>query len=132
MKAVLMRAHGRPDQVCETVELDDIESAGDGEVVVEIEASAINPADLLILEGNYPGPDELPAPIGIEGAGRVVAVGSGIADLAPGDKVLSMGRSNWAQRVLLKAEQSIKIPAALDSRQAAMLKANPPTAHLML
>ena len=42
MKAVLMRAHGRPDQVCETVELEDIESAGDGEVVVEIEASAIN------------------------------------------------------------------------------------------
>lgn len=124
--------HGQPDQVCRCVEVDDPGAPDADEVIVEIAASAINPADLLIMEGRYPGPEELPAPMGIEGAGRVVTVGASVTSLQAGDHVISLGRSNWAERVRLKAQQVIKVPAALSFQDAAMLKANPPSAYLML
>lgn len=132
MKAIQLREHGRPDAVCACVEVDDVGAPGDNEVVVAIAASAINPADLLIMEGRYPGPAELPAPMGIEGAGHVVAVGGAVHGLEPGDKVMSLARANWAEHIRVDASHVIKLPAALDLRQAAMLKANPPSAHLML
>ncbi|HSM19181.1 MAG TPA: 2-enoyl thioester reductase domain-containing protein, partial [Hyphomicrobiales bacterium] len=132
MKAVRLNGNGRPEEVCECVETDAPGEPGEGEVVLEIMASAINPADLLIFEGRYPGPAEFPAFVGIEGAGRVVKVGAGVTGLEEGDHVISLGRANWAQQVKADAAQFIRIPKDLDFRQAAMLKANPPTAHLML
>ena len=86
---------------------------GPGEAVVSIRASAINPADLLIFEGRYPGPESLPAPVGIEGAGFVDAVGEGVTGLAPGDHVLSLGRANWAERIRADTATLIRIPKAL-------------------
>ncbi len=132
MKAVVLEKTGRPELVCKAIDCDDISSPKAGEVVVAIEASAINPADLLMFEGRYPGPTEFPAPIGIEGAGRVVEVGTGVDDLKVGNKVISLDRANWAERVCGGSDRFIKVPEALDIRQAAMLKANPPSAELML
>jgi NADPH:quinone reductase-like Zn-dependent oxidoreductase len=132
MTAIRLKGNGRPEAVCECVETVDPGAPAEGEVVVDIMASAINPADVLIIEGRYPGPTEFPAFIGIEGAGRVRAVGAGVTSVGEGDHVISLGRANWAQRIKVDAAQLIRIPKDLDFRQAAMLKANPPTAHLML
>ena len=136
MKVIHLIEHGRPDAVCACVEVDDPGAPGDDEVVVEIQAAAINPADLLTIEGRYPGATDLPAVMGIEGAGRIVSVGvsagSAAGGLAPGDKVISLGRANWAERIRVKADAVIVVPQALDIRDAAMLKANPPSAHFML
>ena len=131
MRAVQLLRHARPDLACATVEVAEPGDPGPGEAVVAIRASAINPADLLIFEGRYPGPEELPAFVGIEGAGEVLAVGADV-DLAPGDHVLSLGRANWAEQVKGEAAQFIRIPKSLPWRDAAQLKANPPSAHLML
>jgi trans-2-enoyl-CoA reductase len=132
MKAIHLIDYGRPDLVCKCVDVNDVGSAGPGEVVVAIEASAINPADLLMFKGLYPGPSDFPAAIGIEGAGHVIEIGAGVSDLKIGDKVISLGRANWVERVRDDASRFIKMPEALDIRQAAMLKANPPSAELML
>ncbi len=132
MRAIQLQRHARPDEACACVEVEEVGEPDPDEVVVEVQASAINPADLLMFEGRYPGPVELPAAVGIEGAGRVLSVGSDVADLAPGDLVLSLERANWAERIRVKAGRVIKLPGELDVRQAAMLKANPPSAHLML
>lgn len=132
MRAVQFTAFGSPPEVCECVDVADPGPPGAGEVVVAIEAAAINPADLLIIEGRYPGVSELPARLGIEGAGRVVAVGPDVTGLSEGDPVMSLGRANWAERVKLKAEQVIRVPPEADMRQMGMLKANPASAHLML
>ncbi len=132
MKQIQLLRHARPDEACACVEVEDVGAPGAGEVVVAIEAAAINPADLLSFEGRYPGPETLPAPVGIEGAGRIVEAGPGVEGLAPGDKVMSLSRANWSERLRLPAAQVVKLPEALDLRQAAMLKANPPSAHLML
>ncbi|MFQ5755774.1 MAG: zinc-dependent alcohol dehydrogenase family protein [Acidiferrobacterales bacterium] len=132
MKAVEFSEFGIPHAVCHCVDVEGVGDPADDEVVVDIEASPINPADLLIIQGKYPGPSELPARLGIEGVGRITAIGKGVKTLAVGDRVISLGRTNWAQRVKLKAEQAIKVAADLDLLQLAMLKANPPTALLML
>ena len=132
MRQIVLTGHGRPDQVvrCDTVD-DPAEPEGN-EVTVAIKAAAINPADLLIFEGRYPGPTDLPAPVGIEGAGEVIAVGPNVDGLKVGDKVMSLGRANWADKVQADASQFIKLPEELSWTDAAQIKANPPSAHLML
>lgn len=132
LKHIVLDGTGRPEDVCRVVEADDPGAPEGNEVVVAIRAAAINPADLLIMEGRYPGPAEIPAPIGIEGAGEVVATGPDVTGLAVGDRVMSLGRANWAEQVRGDAGQFIRLPEALDWRDAAQMKANPPTAHLML
>jgi NADPH:quinone reductase-like Zn-dependent oxidoreductase len=132
MKAVEFTSYGIPHEVCRCVDVEDVGPPEPGEVVVEIEASAINPADLLIVEGRYPGPAELPARLGIEGVGTIVAVASDVEGLAVGDRVVSLDRANWAQRVRIPAGRAVKVPPDTDVLQLAQLKANPPSAMLML
>ncbi len=132
MKAIEFASHGVPHEVCRCVDVPEVGPPQAGEIVVEILASAINPADLLIVEGRYPGPEVLPARLGIEGVGRIVAVGSNVEDLAVGDRVISMDRQNWAQQVRIPAARAVKITADADPLQLAQLKANPPSALLML
>ncbi|MGI9383065.1 MAG: zinc-dependent alcohol dehydrogenase family protein [Methyloligellaceae bacterium] len=132
MKRVELMGFGRPEDVCRVAEVDDAGPPAGNEVVVAIKAAAINPADLLIMEGRYPGPSEFPALLGIEGAGEVIAVGGDVGTLTVGDRVMSLGRENWAEEVRGDASAFIKLPAELDWRDAAQLKANPPSAHLML
>ncbi len=132
MHRIELQKHARPDLACALVDAPDPGAPGAGEAIVSIRASAINPADLLIFEGRYPGPESLPAPVGIEGAGIVDAVGAGVTDLAPGDHVLSLGRANWAEKIRAETATLVRIPKALGFRDAAQLKANPPTASLML
>ncbi|MBX2825503.1 MAG: zinc-dependent alcohol dehydrogenase family protein [Gammaproteobacteria bacterium] len=131
MQAIQLISHGTPATSCECIEVP-VSAPAAGEVQVAIKAAAINPADLLIFEGRYPGPATLPALVGIEGAGIVTAVGTGVDDLAVGDHVISMGRANWADSVTADAEQFLPIPKELPWEQAAQLNANPPSAHLML
>ena len=132
MKTARLTAFGVPHEVVECADVADVGEPDYGEVVIEVEACSINPADLLIIEGLYPSDLAPPAPLGIEGAGRVVAVGGGVSDVAVGDKVMSLGRANWVRKLRLKAEQVIKLPPGVDILQAAMLKVNPATAQLML
>lgn len=68
------------------------------EVNLRIEAAPINPAEILIMEGKYASNPPLPAKLSIEGVGTITAVGDGVQDFAVGDRVMSMGRANWAPR----------------------------------
>ena len=132
MKRVHLTGLGRPQDVCQVADVEDIGPPAANEVVVAIKAAAINPADLLIMEGRYPGPTSFPANLGIEGAGEVIAVGDSVTGLAVGDRVMSFGRENWVEQVRGDAAMFIKLPPAISWQDAAQLKANPPSAHLML
>lgn len=132
MKQIQLVRYGSPEITCECIDTDPLPAPVPGHINVAIRASAINPADLLIFEDRYPGPDELPAFVGIEGAGEVIALGDGVSEYQLGDHVLSLGRANWAEQVSGEAKQFVKIPDELDWASAAQLKANPPSAHLML
>ncbi len=130
---IASRLHGF-GQAPEVLRLDDLPSVDpeEGELVLEMLAAPINPADLNIIEGKYGELPELPAVLGNEGVGRVVGVGTGVVGFEAGDLVLPMVRQTWARRMVVSAEGAIRLPAGIDPFQAAMLAVNPPTAWAML
>ena len=132
MKQVQLHAYGVPEEVVACVEVADVGAPGAGEVVFDVIAFPINPADLGLCFGNYRVRPPLPVTPGAECVGRVAAVGAGVAGFAPGDLVINLLRENWAARRRVAAEHLVKIPADLDLQQAAMLRINPPTASLLL
>ncbi|MFQ5922420.1 MAG: alcohol dehydrogenase catalytic domain-containing protein [Anaerolineales bacterium] len=86
MKAVLFHRHGG-NEVLEYGEIPAPEPAA-GEVLVRMEAAALNRVDLFTREG-WPGLElEMPHVPGADGAGRVVEVGSQVAQFAIGDRVV--------------------------------------------
>jgi len=131
MLAARLHAFGRASEVLRVDEIF-VPQAGFGELLVEMLAAPVNPADLNIIEGKYGELPELPAVIGNEGVGRVVDVGGGVSGFAPGDLVLPMSRGTWTNRLLAKADDVVLLPAGLDVFQAAMLTVNPPSAWAML
>jgi len=82
MKAAVMRANDAP-LVIEDVRIDD---PGAGEVLVRTVASGICHSDLHVIKGSLPVPP--PCILGHEPAGIVEAVGAGVADFRPGDRVI--------------------------------------------
>ena len=96
-------------------------------VVVGIEARPINPADLLLLTGRHVFVPELPAPVGIEGAGRVVSAGPQ-SRLRVGSIVAIPRGGTWSERLALRDDEVVPLPDGIDMEQAAMLAVNPFTA----
>ncbi len=132
MKIVQIAAFGAPQEVAACVEVPELGPPAEDEVLVEVEAFPINPVDLLTIEGRYATRPALPATPGSESVGRVLAAGPAVHEVAVGDRVINLGRSNWAQRLKVKAETVLKVPASADVLQLAMLKINPATALSML
>ena len=102
------------------------------EIVFDVLAFPINPADISFCRGNYRLRPPLPATPGAECVGRVAAVGADVAGIRPGDLVIHMQRENWVQRRRIAAADAIALPSGLDLTQAAMLRINPATALLLL
>lgn len=132
MKQVQFTAFGEPETVVASVDVPDLGSPGDGEVVVTIDAFPINPADLLTITGGYAVKPDLPATLGAEATGHVTALGAGVTDLRIGDRVIILARNNWCQQRCLPASDVIAVPGDADVLQLAMLKVNPATAWMML
>ena len=132
MKKIVLDAYGVPEDVARCLDAPDIGAPSAGEVVFDVIAFPINPADIGFCRGNYRIRPPLPATPGAECVGRVAAVGDGVTHVKPDDLVINLQRENWAARRRVKAEDAVPIPAGLDLRQAAMLRINPPTALLML
>ena len=99
MKSAQLSAIGPAEKVVKCIDVADPGAPGKGEVLVDIVACSINPADILMIEGNYATVPETPCPVGIEGAGTVVAVGPEVTSLQVGDKVMSLARTNWVQQI---------------------------------
>ena len=101
--------------------------------MVGVEFSPINFNDLMVVWGIYAWRPELPATMGNEGAGKVLAVGEGVTAVKVGDRVvLPFTVRKWQQRVLVPAEELIVVPPDADPQQAAMMAINPVTAALLL
>ena len=132
MKTIEITAYGAPESVAQCIEAPDVGSPGPGEILFDVLAFPINPADLSFCRGNYRLHPPLPATPGAECVGRVAAVGAGVSHVKPGDLVINMQRENWTQRRRIGADDAIPLPAGLDLAQAAMLRINPATAQLLL
>jgi trans-2-enoyl-CoA reductase len=132
MKQILLERYGQPEEGVRCADVADVGTPGPGEVVFDVLAFPINPADISMCRGNYRLKPTLPATPGAECVGRVTAVGAGVSHVKPGNLVINLQRENWAQRRRVKSDDVIAVPPGLELRQAAMLRINPPTALLLL
>ena len=132
MKQVLIDRYGTPWDVARCADIPDVGEPADDEVVFDVLAFPINPADMWFCKGSYRLKPPLPATPGAECVGRVTAVGSAVKHVRTGDLVINLQRENWTQKRRVKGDDAIPLPAGIDLRQAAMVRINPPTARLML
>ena len=132
MKQVLIDRYGTPWDVARCADVPDVGEPAADEVVFDVLAFPINPADMWFCKGSYRLKPPLPATPGAECVGRVSAVGSAVKHVRVGDLVINLQRENWTQKRRVKGGDAIPLPAGIDLRQAAMVRINPPTARLML
>ena len=132
MKVAQFASFGSPAKVIECVKVPDLNDPKDNEVLVDVLACPINPADVLNIEGRYGVTPNLPARLGAECVARVKKVGSAVDDFKEGDIVLPLDRENWVQQKIVSDKNLILLPSNVDPLQLSMLKVNPATAYLML
>ncbi|OII69361.1 NAD(P)H-quinone oxidoreductase [Streptomyces sp. CC77] len=95
---------------------------GEGEVLVDVAATAVNRADLLQRQGFYPPPPGAPVYPGLECSGRVAAVGPGATGWAVGDEVCALlAGGGYAEKVAVPAGQLLPVPNGVDVVTAAAL-----------
>ena len=134
MKTLQLRAFGKPTTAPELIESVAPEP-GAGQVLVALEAAPINPSDLLLISGRYGYRPALPAPLGAEGVGRIVAVGPAVDPVRIGDRVLiipTLEHGTWQDQTVIDEGSAIPVDPAADALQLAMLGINPLTADLLL
>jgi NADPH:quinone reductase-like Zn-dependent oxidoreductase len=133
MRAVQLTAFGNPFDGLEYVEIPEPDAPGLNQVLIGVEFSPINPNDLMVAQGIYAFRPPLPAVIGNEGVGRVLAIGPGVESVKVGDRVLAPPASfTWRERIVVSAGGLSALPPDADPQQLAMLAINPPTAALLL
>ncbi len=132
MKQIQYSSFGQPSAVAKCVDVPELSPPTAWEVIVDIEAFPINPADLAMLSGRYGVLPKLPSPIGMEAVGRISALGSAVKSASIGDRVVLLANNNWAERRKVPFAAVHPVPSDLDVRQMAMLKVNPATAFLFL
>ncbi|MET9519686.1 NAD(P)H-quinone oxidoreductase [Streptomyces sp. NPDC002994] len=95
---------------------------GEGEVLVEVVASAVNRADLLQRQGFYDPPAGSSAYPGLECSGRIAALGPGVSGWSVGDEVCALlTGGGYAEKVVVPAGQLLPVPGGVDLVTAASL-----------
>jgi NADPH:quinone reductase-like Zn-dependent oxidoreductase len=120
MKALLSRSTGGPD----TLELAEVPDPvpGKGELLIAITACGINYPDVLIIEDKYQFRPERPFAPGGEVSGVVEAVGEGVTDYAPGDRVIALITSGGlAEKVAVPAARAFRVPDGASMVEASAL-----------
>jgi len=118
MRAVLLTGYGGVDKL----ELREVPepTAGAGEIKVRVAASSVNPIDWKLRSGSYRSL-ELPAILGRDASGEVVATGPGAGTFQVGDKVLGLVNKAYAEYVVDKEDAWAPLPVGLDLVDAAAL-----------
>ena len=108
-------------------------SLGDGEVRIEVKASAVNRADLAQRAGVYPAPPGVSPILGLECSGVVSEIAPGVSGFEIGDEVCALlAGGGYAEEVVVPAPQVVPVPAGLSFVEAAALPEVFATAYLNL
>jgi len=129
-KAIRIHQTGGP----EVLQWEDITvgEPGPGQVRLQQTACGLNYIDVYGRSGMYPVGD-LPAVIGMEGVGRVDALGDGVQGLSAGDRVAyPMNLGAYAEQRLIDADKLVKLPDAISDETAAAMMLKGLTAHYLL
>lgn len=121
MKAVLLYAYGGPEQL--RYEETQMPKYGDGEVLVRVRATSVNPIDWKIRSGAAKArmPIEFPAILGRDLAGEVQETGGNVTRFSKGMRVMALANRTYAEYMVANADVLAPIPDALSFEQAAAL-----------
>lgn len=111
------------------------------QVVIQVQAAGVNPADWYVIHGFFQLPPALPATPGFEAAGVILAVGAGVEGFAVGDRVLAVlpylnhGTATFgafAEQAVVPAAHLVPLPENIEFATAAAIPVMYGTAHLAL
>jgi putative PIG3 family NAD(P)H quinone oxidoreductase len=120
MHAITISEPGGPDVLTWT-EVQDPEP-GPNEVLIEVEAAAVNRADTLQRQGHYPPPPGASEYPGMECSGRISALGRGVKGWQVGDEVCALlSGGGYAERVVAPTGQLLPVPDGVSIAEAATL-----------
>ncbi|MCW1930901.1 quinone oxidoreductase family protein [Pararhodobacter zhoushanensis] len=118
MKAVVMNRPGDRDVMAYVAWPDP--QPGPGEVLVTVAAAGVNFMDLGVRQGKAWTETPDPKVMGVEGAGTVRAVGAGVTEFAPGDRVAWVyAPGSYAEQVVIPAASVVPVPSGIDDETAA-------------
>ncbi|MCS6944703.1 MAG: NADPH:quinone oxidoreductase family protein [Sutterellaceae bacterium] len=128
MKAIQCQEWGGPEKL-RLVELP-LPEPKPGQVRLRVRAAGVNFPDALIVQKKYQMQPPLPFTPGSEVAGEVDAVGEGVTDRRPGQRVIAfVGLGAFAEYVCTQAAQTIPIPDSLSDEIAAAFTLTYATSH---
>jgi NADPH2:quinone reductase len=128
MRAIRVHEFGGP----EAMRLEELPTPkpADGQALVRLEAAGLNFIDVYQRTGAYKNP--LPYGLGLEGAGVVEAVGSGVSTVRAGDRVAWTGvPGSYATHNVVPADRLVALPAGVDGRAGAAAMLQGMTAHYL-
>lgn len=131
MKAIQVTRTGGP----EVLELTDLPrpTPAAGQVLVRVQAVGLNFADILHVAGEYLTRTRLPMIPGMEFAGVVEALGEGVSEYQPGERVVALGGSGaFAEYAVVNTQAILPVPPNLSAAQAAALPVSYYTAYFAL
>ena len=130
MKAIRFHQVGGP----EVLRYEDVPlgEPGPGEVRIRHSAVALNFRDILVRRGQHAA--KLPSGLGTESAGVIEAIGPGVGELKPGDRVVTVARPDCAcaEARNAPAARVLKLPDEVDDRTAASMMVRGLTARYLL
>jgi NADPH:quinone reductase-like Zn-dependent oxidoreductase len=143
MRALVLRTHGGLENL-DVVDNHPVPQAAEGHVVIRVRASSFNYHDVFTVRGMPGIKVPLPVVIGLDMAGEITEVGSGVTGWKAGDRVLvnpvnkkkgllgEMLDGGMAEYCLVAADQLVAMPAGVRFEEAASLPVAYGTAHRML
>ena len=118
MQAILIESFGGPEQLY--IGEWPKPHPGVHEILVKVEATALNRADILQREGKYPPPEGESTVLGLEMAGIVESVGPGVTKWKPGDAACGLlGGGGYAEYAVIHQDVALPVPQGLSSVEAA-------------
>jgi len=100
----------------------EVPELGAGEVLIEVAAAGVNRPDCIQRSGRYPPPADASPHLGLEVAGRIVALGQGVTEWKIGEAVCALANGGgYAEYAAAPAGQVLPVPAGLTMLQAAAL-----------
>lgn len=120
MRAVMMTGIGEADRL-EVVERPD-PTPTPGQVLIDVAAAGVNFMDIGVRRGIAWAETPNPKVLGVEGAGRIAALGEGVSDFKLGDRVAWVYvPGSYAERLVAPTQALVRIPDGIDDHTAAAL-----------
>lgn len=128
MKAIFLIRNG-DSRVSFEIQETPVPTPGKGEVLIKVEASGLNYADVMARRGLYKAAPPIPSVLGYDIAGTVQSVGTDVVGLTPGQRVAAMTRfGGYAEYAITQSDAVIPLPAGMEAALATSLATHASTA----